>query len=222
MLWVCLWRWRKGTVREVLMWHSDEWVLWLDFTYWKHLSGLWESESKGLMSCETKSQGVNKFMNWFLGHISVGMIFWDCRNFVWCMPIWEIGSWGSFLPEEAASQHHQMCVGSWTLNNICARKPSMWHCFTSLISLFWIFGWISGDTDLVTNNNCSFRVGAYWGEATWTALEFCKVWHSSAWGCVQHWCFLHKNCIETKIIASRGWERLLNVGSRFKDLWSFH
>jgi len=95
MLGVCLWRWRKGTVREVLMWHSDEWVLWLDFTCWKHLSGLWESESKGLMSCETKSQGVNKFMNWFLGHISVGMIFWDCRNFVWCMPIWEIGSWGS-------------------------------------------------------------------------------------------------------------------------------
>jgi len=199
------------------MWYSDEWVQWLDFTCWKHLSGLWERESKGWMSCETKSQGVNKFMNWFLGHISVGMIFWDCRNVYGVCRSEKLAAEAALLPARGS------CFSA--LPNVCRQLNSEQHLCQETINVTLL--------SHLSSHYYEFLVGPvvtliWWQitialfEAIWTALEFCKVWHSSAWGCVQHWCFLLKNCIETKIIVSRGWERLLNVGSKLRDLWSFH
>lgn len=49
--------WRKEMAIDALMWHSDECVLWLDFTFWE------VSPKDGW--AVRQSQGVNKLMNWF-------------------------------------------------------------------------------------------------------------------------------------------------------------
>ena len=135
--------------------------------------------------------------------------FGDWRNFVCCMPIWDIGSWGS----TASCQRKRLlgitkCVGSWTF---VTGNPSMWH----LISLFWILIW--SVVTLIEWQITKSLLRAEGGEVIWTALEFCKVWHSSAWGCVQHWCFLLKSFMN----LSRGWDRWHNIGSKLSDLWPF-
>jgi len=73
----------------------------------------------------------------------------------------------------------EFCMLKTGLNN---SEQHLWlethQCVMLHISLFWILGWTSG------------------GEKAALFLEFCldltyfKVWHSSARGCVQHWCFL--------------------------------
>jgi hypothetical protein len=90
------------------------------------------------------------------------MVYADLRN-------WQLRQ-RCFLPEEAASQDHQMCVGSWNLNNICARKPSMWHCFTSLISLIVICHRIS----VTTSPTRKFKI-AIW--EMWSNVTLMVSWH---------------------------------------------
>lgn len=53
-----------------------------------------------------------------------------------------------FLPEEAASWHHQLCRQL----NICDRKPINVTSHLAILN----FDWISGDTDRVTNNKIPF------------------------------------------------------------------
>jgi len=107
----------KGTVRHVLMWHSDEWVLWLEFYFLKIIFWIiekWVQSCEGSTNLWTDSR-AKPLLGGFWGDS-----FGDWRNFV----CWDIG-----CRDRATSCQRKSllgitkCVGSWTLNNICARKP---------------------------------------------------------------------------------------------------
>jgi len=91
---------------EVLMRHSDEWVLWLDLTYEKLLLDVREAG----VSCWGKEWRGQQIYELILRpHLcweNFGGFFFWLKEFVWFMPVWDIGK-GSYqrsLPNVSASE----------------------------------------------------------------------------------------------------------------------